>query len=271
MTDESRLPSADPADVELASAYLDGETDATERARVEAEPHLLALVAELRALQSTIADVAPVPDAVREAAIAAALADHDAAAARVADGLPTATPTPERAVRAPRRARQWRFLGGAAAAAVAALVGVAVVSNGGGGGTLATKTDASRTFDVPAAGAPADGATPEAATPRPTIDAIGGPAEAAPVISTTDEVLAIVAAQTAATTAGGSPDANAPSTTTSTMRDASVAPPCVPADQTFVAQVVWIDTPAVIRLDPATGIIQVVATDGCALLVALAP
>ncbi|MCE9621079.1 MAG: hypothetical protein K8R99_01905 [Actinomycetia bacterium] len=61
----------------LASAYLDGDVTAAERARVDGSPELLALVASMRHAVSLIAAVTPPPDAGREAALAAALAEFD--------------------------------------------------------------------------------------------------------------------------------------------------------------------------------------------------
>lgn len=62
-------------DDELASAYLDEEATAAERARVEADPVLLARVAELRAAAAMLATPPlPLPDSVIEDQIAVALA-----------------------------------------------------------------------------------------------------------------------------------------------------------------------------------------------------
>lgn len=60
---------------ELASAYLDDEATAEERARVEADPLLRARVDELRVARDAVASAAvePVPLAVRDAAVRAAV------------------------------------------------------------------------------------------------------------------------------------------------------------------------------------------------------
>ena len=60
---------------ELASAYLDGELEAEDRARVEADPALMALVADLRAISDAVAaPVAPLTDEQRSTMVAAAMA-----------------------------------------------------------------------------------------------------------------------------------------------------------------------------------------------------
>ncbi|MEY2449352.1 MAG: hypothetical protein QOH79_2828 [Acidimicrobiaceae bacterium] len=58
---------------ELASAYLDDDATAEERARVEADPALLARVEEFRAVRDELAAPVIPPTAQRDAAIAAAL------------------------------------------------------------------------------------------------------------------------------------------------------------------------------------------------------
>lgn len=57
----------------LASAYLDGEVDAAERARVEGDTELLAEVERLRAVRALIGDTEPSPISTREALLASAL------------------------------------------------------------------------------------------------------------------------------------------------------------------------------------------------------
>ena len=65
---------------ELASGYLDGELGPDERARVEADDALMALVAELRTVSDAVASpVAPLTDDRREAVLAAAAAALPAA------------------------------------------------------------------------------------------------------------------------------------------------------------------------------------------------
>jgi hypothetical protein len=57
----------------LASAYLDGDVDDVERARVEADPELLAEVERLRSVQMLLGDTEPSPISTREELLANAL------------------------------------------------------------------------------------------------------------------------------------------------------------------------------------------------------
>ena len=57
----------------LASAYLDGDVTADERARVEGDPDVLAEVDRLRSVRALLGDVATPQISVREAHLAAAL------------------------------------------------------------------------------------------------------------------------------------------------------------------------------------------------------
>ena len=62
----------------MASAYLDDEVTTEERARVEADPALLARVEELRSVHDALSDpVVPPTSAERDAAIRAALGAHN--------------------------------------------------------------------------------------------------------------------------------------------------------------------------------------------------
>lgn len=94
----------------LASAYVDGELTADERARAEADPVVMSIVEELRGVRHQLAVAAPPDEPRRDAAIAAALA--------------AVPPIPSLAAR--RRAR-WMAPLAAAAAAVVLVVGGAVV------------------------------------------------------------------------------------------------------------------------------------------------
>jgi hypothetical protein len=117
--------------VELASAYLDGEATAAERALVESDAALMALVERLRQVRYAVADVPPAPPSVRDAAIAAALAAFDE--------LPVGAAPPEQPVAPPkvaslerrRQMRQMQILTAAAAAAVLVIGGFVVANRGG--------------------------------------------------------------------------------------------------------------------------------------------
>jgi hypothetical protein len=123
----------------LASAYLDGQVDAAERARVEGDPGLLAEVERLRAVRVLIGDVEPSPISTREQLLANALDAWDRlpATERGRDATPrvldrsvhpgaaaaAATITAPTSLADRRRASMNRRLLGAAAAIVLVLGG----------------------------------------------------------------------------------------------------------------------------------------------------
>lgn len=120
-------PSGDEADL-LASLYLDDEATLEERARVEADPDLMARVEGFRTIAGLTADV-PVPDGLADIHIAAALDVFDAMG-------PVAAPsTVSVASLADRRARRSRLPAWLGAAAVSALVvgGLGFVATRGSG------------------------------------------------------------------------------------------------------------------------------------------
>jgi hypothetical protein len=122
----------------LASAYLDGDVTADERARVEADSEVLAEVDRLRSVRFLLGDVEPQAISVREAQLATALgvwdrlpepertgARRDATpigidAAAVAGAASVTAPTP---INGRRRTTSTRWLTGAAAALVLVLAG----------------------------------------------------------------------------------------------------------------------------------------------------
>ena len=136
-------PSTDPADDDLlASLYLDGEATVDERARVEANPDLLARVRAFEALADDLSSVAPPPDLARMQ-ISAALDLFDqqrAPAAPQAVAPQGVTSLSERRERKQsRRVPTWL----SAAAALALVVGgIGFASTLGGGDDDASTTDA---------------------------------------------------------------------------------------------------------------------------------
>jgi hypothetical protein len=99
----------------LANAYVDGDLDADERARAEADDEVMAEVARLRVTISALRDVEPPDEDRREAALAAAL--------RTSGGpAPVAPPVPLRS-----RGRWWAAAGIAAGVVAIAIAGIAVL------------------------------------------------------------------------------------------------------------------------------------------------
>jgi hypothetical protein len=125
----------------LASAYLDGDVTADERARVETDPDILAEVDRLRSVRALLSDVDPPSISVREAHLATALGvwdrlpDTERAGARrdvtpvgvdaaaVAGAASVTAPTPLSGRRRSSRTSSTRWLTGAAAALVLVLAG----------------------------------------------------------------------------------------------------------------------------------------------------
>lgn len=113
----------------LASVYADGVATPAERALAEADADVMAEVARIHELKSALADVEPAPDALRTAAIAAAMAAFDTA-------TPAAAPAASQPVVArSRRASAWGRTLSLAAAAVAVLAVGTVAIVGGRRGT----------------------------------------------------------------------------------------------------------------------------------------
>lgn len=125
----------------LASAYLDGDVTADERARVESDPELLDEVGRLRSVRALLGDIEPPSISVREAQLASALDVWDRLpqlersgirrdvtpvgidAAAVAGAASVTAPTPLGGRRRSSRPSSTRWLAGAAAALVLVLAG----------------------------------------------------------------------------------------------------------------------------------------------------
>ena len=113
----------------LASAYLDGDLTAVERRRVEADPAVMAVVDEFRALRARLGDVEPAPAAARESAIATAMAAYSGQFSDQPDTRPGDVVVPIR-----RRIEPTTWLGVAAVALIVAALGVVAVRGIGRGG-----------------------------------------------------------------------------------------------------------------------------------------
>jgi hypothetical protein len=169
---------------ELASAYLDGDVTAAERARVDGDSELLAEVDRLRSVRFLLGDVEAQSISIREAQLAMALdvwdrlpatertgARRDATpagidAAAVAGAASVTAPTP---INGRRRTTSTRWLTGAAAALVLVLAGGVALQLGTGTDDDSASTDdagieaaealtATGPADVPAADDPAPAA-----------------------------------------------------------------------------------------------------------------
>jgi hypothetical protein len=149
---------------ELASAYLDGEATPDERALVESDPALLALVATYRGLSRRVAEPVTAPPG-RDAAIAAAL--------RAARPAPGAAPSSANIRVLPSRWERWQprlsTIAGAAAAVVLVAGAIGILSQlGGGSGDDDTASEAGEAPDDDLSAAGDGGA--ERATEAPTVE-----------------------------------------------------------------------------------------------------
>lgn len=195
--------------ITLASAYLDGETTAAERAQVEADSELLAQVERLRQVRAVVGNIESAPISMRERHLAGALDAWDrvptsekqgdgtpvgADAAGAAGGASITAPIPLRERRATRNPISTRLL--TAAAAVVVIAGAGLIVRGaldsGGSNDIDTagdSADISDSFEAPVSEAFEAG--PEAAADE-TFDQggeAGDPAIAAAPASGADAVL----------------------------------------------------------------------------------
>ncbi len=246
----------------LASAALDDEVDAAERAHVESSPELLHDLETYRTIAAELRDV-EVPAPGRDLAIAAALAAFDevmvvaAATAAVASTAFPAAASPAAASPAAaspavdvvslqdrrRRRLLWtgRVAGGMAAAAVVAVIGVAALNSGTGddkrsSSTVAVLEQSSATAakSAPQADATLSSAAAAATETMPNIAAAtGGASDAtdpwlgAPSFTNPDELrtYALVASSSTVTAdTAANPAAETPADTTAASTAAQAAP-----------------------------------------------
>ncbi|HVE18043.1 MAG TPA: hypothetical protein VNB52_03115 [Ilumatobacteraceae bacterium] len=116
-----------PINDELASAYLDDELDATERAAAEADPEVMAAVESFARVRSALSEIEPVAGTAKNAALAEALAEFDTRRTAGAANAPVATVTSLQS-----RRRVYRALTGVAAAVAILAIGVAAINGGRG-------------------------------------------------------------------------------------------------------------------------------------------
>jgi hypothetical protein len=285
----------------LASGYVDDELTPDQRARVDADPALLALVERHRAARAAVGEpVAPLSPARRDAMVAAAMAATGAAATGAVAGAAAGNVV----TFAPGRARRrWQVAAGVVAGAAALLVvGLILRPNGGNdddsaAGGEATAQEAATAADTAAGSSGGFGAAPTTAAPAPNVaaateapgtaiqgrDAAGGAAAAEASTTTPPPAPASDAARpsfpaTTAAAAIGLPDLG-PLETRPQFIDAArpyrytaspgVTGPCAgyPAP---IATATYKGTPAylvVVEIATNGNRVALVATDTCAVLV----
>jgi hypothetical protein len=209
---------------ELACGYLDDELAPGGRARVEADPALMALVADLRAVSGAVAaPVPPLTEDQRSAMVTAALGALPTSGAPVG---PTSGATvvggTVTSLDAARNRRSTRFVrtvaGGLAAAAAVGLVALVVTRGGGDRGDDSTAGGGAATVALEA------GAGGEAAdTTDATVDAAS--ADAAPADTSAQDAAALPASEApAAATEGATSAASARPTTTASSAGGDALP-----------------------------------------------
>jgi hypothetical protein len=197
-----------PDALSRASAYLDGELDAAELVAAEADPAVMAEVAQLRSLQEAVRAVDGPTSSVRDAAIAAALAEYD----RKRHPAPV--------IRSRPRPAYTRWLAVAAAVAGLAALGAVIATNSRGGD------------DDDAAGALASDQSGATVLARAATEAPAAPqleSAAAESALATDQANAPAATAYSAAPAGAAAEAPATTAAASPAEDALSPPPFDPS------------------------------------------
>jgi hypothetical protein len=186
--------------VDLASAYLDGEATADERARVEGDAVLMAEVARLRQVRDAVATIPPAPAEAREAAIAAAMAAFDELPVEPPDTEQPAAPSNVTSLERRRQVRTMQAVTAAAAAAVVLVIGGFVIANRGGGDDESTAVEV-QSAEVPAVIERGDSTATEssalipAAAPTTTTAAVSEPDDVAASAALNETMAAPIATQ----------------------------------------------------------------------------
>ncbi len=184
MSDETFPSDHELASAAVASAYVDGQATAQERARVDASPELLALVDTYRSMRTALQAVPAPQAAARDAALAAALSAFDVVSVTSPQVTTTAPVAPQRpnVVSLERHRRASRVLAAAAAVAIVGVAGVALAGMFGGSdndsastGTVLSadgNTESLGSSKVGVAGFPDTDATGDVATDASVSDSI---------------------------------------------------------------------------------------------------
>jgi hypothetical protein len=263
-----------PTRAEVASAYLDGELDAAQRASVSADADTMAMVEAFTQVRNTLGSVKPADDDVKASAISAALAQFDAVQL-AATRIPAHVATNVTSLHT-RRMRAFRVLPGLAAAAVILVVAIAAL-NATKGGESKTSS-ASATQPPAAANAPAGSPVLKAATAPAGTAASGVLAtEGAPMVPAVNDAndLARYAASLArdtvapaATSAAAGANGGA-SPAASTPGAAPAVPPatCLSMTDAVLGPISVLGTPAFAIRDAATGAVRAIAASNCQVLI----
>jgi hypothetical protein len=277
---------------ELASAYLDSDAGPEVRAQVESSAVLLSLVDSFSQLRSELGTVPAAPSAARDAALAAAFAEFDAANA---PARPAVADTPAATVTSLSSRRRWTgpLLSAAAAVLLVGVAGAAILNGRGDDSKTSSATEAPADLELAAADTQS---APAADSPVSTIGSITGGGAVATVIDTPEQLQALalptaplpavestfagsttVAGDTQATAAAsettvGSDEGAADTTAKIAAGGAPVtgALACLSAQQVFLADIMYQGTFAIAARDTVTGVTQAI-TDDCTVLATVGP
>lgn len=271
-----------PINAELASAYLDGELDTTERVAAAANPNVMAAVDSFARVRAALGQAEPVVESTRTAAIAAALAEFDAIHATTSPAATPAAATARVISMQSRRMRTYRVLTGVAAALVVGVVAVAALNSSNSDSDQSTS--AIEATAAPAAvESPADEAVPKAADSDDAglVPAAGDvfaerTAAEVPAIESSQELTQYASSlELAASTAA--PPAGTPTTDTPTLAaadspagGAGAQPPCITSDQVVLGAIVFQGESAFAVRDDSTGALQAIDAVDCRVLVEVA-
>lgn len=272
-----------PQSAESASAYLDGELDATERAAAGTDPEVMATVESFARVRAVLSDVEPVADSTKATAFAAALAEFDALRAPAS---PTAQPVAAAATvisLQSRRIRAYRVLTGVAAAVVV-VVAIAALGSTGGDDTKssssATQPPSAAAEALPQLKVAADTAAPAATTAAAA--AAGGDASPQssearlPAIDSAAALQQFAANIESGSLAAATSPAPAPAGTAAPPADEAPASDnafaqlaCISSDQVVLGSISYQGTPAYAVRNTTTGALQALDATDCRVLAAV--
>jgi negative regulator of sigma E activity len=272
-----------PQSAESASAYLDGELDATERAAAAADPEVMATVEAFTRVRAALHDVDPVVASTKTAALAAALAEFDTLRAASPPAPATSGATATVISLQSRRMRVYRVVTGVAAAVVVGVVAIAALNSTRGNdfdsassATQAPAADASPAQLPQLKVAAADSAAP-AGTAAAGGDAAAQSAEATvPAIDNTDQLEQFAATIESSPPLAATAAAPAPAATTNAPaaaidgapRDigAFSQPSCAGSDQVVLGPIFYRGVSAYAVRNTTTGALQAIDAGDCHVL-----
>ncbi len=266
-----------PINAELASAYLDGELDATERAAAAANPDVIAVVDAFARVRTALGEVAPVVDSTRTAAMAAALAEFDAIHTTASPAAMPAAATSRVISLQSRRMRTYRVVTGVAAALVVGVVAVAALNSSDASDQSTSAIE--RTAAPAATDSPAEGAVPKAfesddAGLAPAAgDVFAESAAAEPPAVDSAQELAQYASSLELAASTAAPPADTPTTGSRVLAAADTSagvagaqPSCITSDQVVLGAIVFQGTSAYAVRNTANDSIQAIDAGNCRVL-----